>query len=285
MVLSFKKELLSFFVVLPGSAGGSATACGERSCFPVRLAGLKGSLHQDAGAACGRFGRMRWLTLLASGLFAAGVLGLYLLVAGHKADLSRMPDEPPAVATAPANPAPPVTAQPPAADAAPAPADPLAAAVERLRAGLPATPGGDAPPAAVPAPPDATATTVPTLPDPVPADGAATADDAEPADAPPPDNPAASSAEAAGPSLVRAGPHTTALGVHWTLLASANAPAFVIHLGNGQDAHVQVSPQFLALNLHAMSRNVENVRFLILHDYLGRAGDYLFSPDGRLARL
>ena len=100
----------------------------------------------------------------------------------------------------------------------------------------------------------------------------------------PPDTPSASSAEASATATVRAGPHTTALGVHWTLLPAGEAPAFVIHLGGGQDAHVQVSPQFLALNLHAMSRNVENVRFLILHDYLGQGGDYLFLPDGRLAR-
>ncbi|MGI3778105.1 MAG: hypothetical protein ACRYGC_12505 [Janthinobacterium lividum] len=228
---------------------------------------------------------MRWLTLLAAGLFAAGVLGLYMLVAGHKADLSRMPGEPPAAV--PTLAAPP----PPAADALPQPAgappaysaDPLAATVERLRAGLPATPapGADASSGQ----PDATATAVPPLPDPVPLDGTRSTDDAGPSDVLPPDNPAASSAEAVAPPLVRAGQHTTALGVRWTLLASADTPAFVIHLGNGQDARVQVSPQFLALNLHAMSRNVESVRFLILHDYLGRAGDYLFTPDGRLARL
>ena len=109
-------------------------------------------------------------------------------------------------------------------------------------------------------------------------------EDPEPADPVPLDNPAASSAEAAGPQPVSAGPHVTALGVHWVLLSATEAPAFVIHLGDAQDARVHVSPEFLALNLHAMSRNVENVRFLILRDYLGRAGDYLFTPDGRLAR-
>ncbi|MGI4977856.1 MAG: hypothetical protein ACRYG6_13025 [Janthinobacterium lividum] len=225
---------------------------------------------------------MRWLTLLAAGLFAAGVLGLYMLVAGHKADLSRMPGDPPVPAlAAPAQPPPADTPPAAAADAAPAPPDPLAATVERLRAGLPAAPAGDA---AIPAQPYAAAPPA-APPDPLPPDAARSTDDAAPGDTPPPDNPAASSAEAAAPPLVRAGQHTTALGVHWTLLASADAPAFVIHLGGGQDARVQVSPQFLALNLHAMSRNVESVRFLILHDYLGRAGNYLFTPDGRLARL
>ncbi len=235
---------------------------------------------------------MRWLTLLASGLFAAGVLGLYLLVAGHKADLSRMPDEPPPATSAPAVPVqtgPQAGVAQPAAsppgDAAPAPADPLSAAVERLRAGLPASPqpaapqpGDEAAGSATPRPPDAAA------PEPAPGEDARPAGEPQPDDAAPPDSPAASSAEAAGPPPVRAGAHVTALGVHWTLLAGGPVPAFVIHLGDGQDARVQVSPQFLALNLHAMSRNVENVRFLILHDYLGQAGDYLFTPDGRLAR-
>lgn len=223
---------------------------------------------------------MRWLTLLASGLFAAGVLGLYLLVAGHKADLSRMPDERPSAALA----QPPVVsdAQP---AAAPAPVDPLAAAVDRLRAGLPASPPpvGDAARDVPPGQPDAAVSAAPT-PDTLPADDARGADDPVPAEPAPLDNPAASSAEAAGPQPVRAGPHVTALGVHWTLLASGEAPAFVIQLADGQEAHVQVSPQFLGLNLHAMSRNVENVRFLILHDYLGQPGPYLFTPDGRLAR-
>ncbi len=233
---------------------------------------------------------MRWLTLLASGLFAAGVLGLYLLVAGHKADLSRMPDDRPAAAPASAVPAQPPpaaggaqTAATPPGDAASVATDPLAAAVERLRAGLPASPppAGDTAGNAPAGQPDVAAAP---LPDPVPGDDARSTGDPALADAVPLDNPAASSAEAAGPLPVSAGQHVTALGVHWTLLAAREAPAFVIHLGDGQDARVQVSPQFLALNLHAMSRNVENVRFLILHDYLGQAGDYLFTPDGRLAR-
>ena len=230
---------------------------------------------------------MRWLTLLASGLFAAGVLGLYLLVAGHKADLSRMPDEPPAAAMSTAIPAQPVPAsgvQPvtPSADAAPV--DPLAATVERLRAGLPASPppgGSDAAGAVVPDQQDAAAAPPPSL---TPPDDARSMEDPGPIDPVPLDSPAASSAEAAGPPPVSAGPHVTALGVRWVLLSTGQTPGFVIQLGEGQDAHVQVSPQFLALNLHAMSRNVENVRFLILHNYLGRAGDYLFTPDGRLAR-
>ena len=245
---------------------------------------------------------MRWLTL-ACGLFAAGVLGLYLLVVGHRADLSRMPDAAPAVsvqavpapqpapAEAPPGSAAEVDAAPPAApgpDAAAGatPADPLAATVERLRAGLPAVPS------AVPpqdAPGEAMADAAPPAADTPPDIPAAGDDPGAPGDAGQPDNPASSSADAAGPPAraeppVGPGSHVTAQGVRWALSVAGGRPSLVIPLDDGE-AHVQVAPGFLRLDIHAMSRNVEAVRFLILHDYLGRAGDYLFTPDGRLARL
>ena len=249
---------------------------------------------------------MRWLAV-ACGLFAAGVLGLYLLVAGHRADLSRMPDAASAV-SAQAVPAPqPAPAEAPAGsaaevDAAPgsapgatpgldaaagaAPADPLAATVERLRAGLPAVPSA-APPQDAPgeAMADAALPAADTPPD-IPAAGD---DPGAPGDAGQPDSPASSSADAAGPparaeSQVGPGSHVTAQGVRWALSVAGGRPSLVIPLDDGE-AHVRVEPGFLSLDIHAMSRNVEAVRFLILHDYLGRAGDYLFTPDGRLARL
>jgi hypothetical protein len=246
---------------------------------------------------------MRWLAL-ACGLFAAGVLGLYLLVAGHRADLSRMPDAAPAV-SAQAVPAPqPAPAEAPAdgaaeVDAAPgavpgpdaaagaAPADPLAATVERLRAGLPAVPSA-APPQDAPG--EAVAGAAPPVAD-TPQDMTAAPDDpGAPGGAGQPDNPASSSADAAGPPAraeppVGPGSHVTAQGVRWALSVAGGRPSLVIPLDDGGEAHVRVEPGFLRLDIHAMSRNVEAVRFLILHDYLGRAGDYLFTPDGRLARL
>jgi hypothetical protein len=238
---------------------------------------------------------MRWLAL-ACGLFAAGAFGLYLLVAGHRADLSRMPDEAPArpavsteagpapQSSPPADPvaAPPAGGVPPTdATAGPVSTDPLAAAVERLRAGLPATPPQPAPDGTAAAGAQGT-----------PADqaGDAASSAAAQDDPGPLDNPAVSSSEAAGPPAgaeppVRPGRHVTALGVRWALSVAGGRPSLVVQLGDGGEAHVQVAPEFLALNIHAMSRNVENVRFLILHDYLGRPGDYLFTPDGKLARL
>ncbi len=243
---------------------------------------------------------MRWLAL-ACGLFAAGVLGLYLLVAGHRADLSRMPDEV-SVASTQAAPAPagaPAAGGAAPADAAPdaaagaAPADPLAAAVERLRAGLPAAPPAAGLQDAGPqdAPGEATADAAPPGPD-APQDGAEARDDpGAQGDAARLDNPAASSADAAGTPPARVEPsvspgrHVTAQGVRWALSVAGGRPSLVIPLDDGGEARVQVASGFLALNLHAMSRNVEAVRFRILHDYLGRAGDYLFTPDGRLARL
>lgn len=83
---------------------------------------------------------------------------------------------------------------------------------------------------------------------------------------------------------VAAGRHTTASGMRWSLVTSGDAPSLAVDLGSGKEAVVRVGPEFLKLDLHAMSRNVERVGSLIFQSYMGAPGNYLFTPDGRLFR-
>lgn len=75
-----------------------------------------------------------------------------------------------------------------------------------------------------------------------------------------------------------------ASGMRWSLMTSGSSPSLVVDIGNGKEAVVRVGPEFMKLDLHAMSRNVERVTSLILRSYMGEPGNYLFTPDGRLFR-
>jgi hypothetical protein len=230
---------------------------------------------------------------LVAGTLATAAFGLYLVTRGH----GDAPSVPSAVPDRPAQAAaqPPVSSQaiqptpspanafggqvPSLASAADAamPADSLAATVQRLRVAR--AQGQEVPnqfgqSAALVPPSGSSAETTSRLPD-----GGASPPTT------PTDNPVSTSAQSSATQRqVTAGRHTTATGVRWSLVNSGNTPSLVVDMGNGKEATVKVGAEFMKLDLHAMSRNVEHVSSLILGSYMGEAGNYLFTTDGRLFR-